>query len=151
MCPEGQGQLWVNRAAGGRARSWGDPPTYSPDPSCEVQEQMADQHQLSRELRQGMEGEDISTEMETGTLLGEIQQWGALQPELSERCVAVLLFSRHFWHIMLDGVRDTQIFSSVLKNRQKTNNKSLPESLFFLASPKVTPFLEGNYGNKKDG
>lgn len=98
-----------------------------------------------------MEGEDISTEMETGTLLGEIQQWGALQPELSECCVAVLLFSRHFWRIMLDGVRDTQIFSSMLKNRQKTSNNSLPQSLFFLASPKVTPFLEGNYGNKKDG
>lgn len=40
-----------------------------------------------------MEGEDISTEMETGTLLGEIQQWGALQAELSECSVA---FSQTF-------------------------------------------------------
>lgn len=74
----GPGQPWVSRSTGG-------PSTYAPAPSCEVQEQMEDQYQLSWELRAGMEGEDTSSGMETGSPAWRNPAVGTLQPELTIR------------------------------------------------------------------
>lgn len=71
----GPGQPWFSWSNCGQSQELGQSSTYAPAPSCEVQEQMGDQYQLSWELRVGMEW-TLPKGWKMGTLHGEVQQWG---------------------------------------------------------------------------
>ena len=110
MCPQGQGQPWANRAMVGRTRSWGNPNHGSPILQILPMRTSAS---FPRSPGRGHFHRE-----EKGTLLGEIQQLGG----------SVLLFSRCFWDITLNG--DTHIFSSILKNAKKSITKFTPITYF---------------------
>ena len=110
MCPQGQGRPWANRAMVGRTRSWGNPNHGSPILQILPMRTSAS---FPRSPGRGHFHRE-----EKGTLLGEIQQLGG----------SVLLFSRCFWGITLNG--DTHIFSSILKNAKKSITKFTPITYF---------------------